>query len=47
MTTNSNHGGATTDKDGGQMAARQTTNFPDEDKNGGAAIKNESTNAQN
>jgi hypothetical protein len=32
MTANSNHGGATTDKDGGQMAARQTTNLPDEQK---------------
>jgi hypothetical protein len=32
MTTNTNHGGAATDKDGSQMAAQQTTNAPDEQK---------------
>jgi hypothetical protein len=30
MTSNSNHGCLATDKDGSQMAARQTTNAPDE-----------------
>jgi hypothetical protein len=32
MTANTNHGGVATDKDGGQMAARQTTNAPDKQK---------------
>jgi hypothetical protein len=32
MTANTNHSGAATDKDGGQMAAQQTTNAPDKQK---------------